>query len=99
MAIAERFCVNHPDRAAIGICVITRKAICGECSTRYEGVNYSREGLKILQDRRAATSVRPRRGWLTIGASVCAAPVMLYLMYLAFMLTANLTMNFIFRGR
>ena len=41
MAIEKRMCAFHPDRLAIGICVETKVPICGECSTRYEGVNYS----------------------------------------------------------
>ena len=54
MEIQQRYCVHHPDRPAIGICVVTKQAICGECSTRYEGVNYSKEGLRILQEQRRA---------------------------------------------
>lgn len=53
MAVEQRFCVNHPERVAIGVCVETKKPICGECSTRYNGVNYSREGLEILRRRRS----------------------------------------------
>ena len=26
-------------------CVVTQQAICAECSTPYEGVNYSKDGL------------------------------------------------------
>ena len=46
--------LHHPDRLAIGVCIITKHPICAECSTRFEGVNYSREGLRILWQRRAA---------------------------------------------
>lgn len=42
------FCEEHPGVRAIGVCVITGKAICSECSTQYKGVNYSKEGLEIL---------------------------------------------------
>lgn len=52
MTVERRYCVNHPERVAIGVCVETKKPICGECSTRYNGVNYSREGLEILRQRR-----------------------------------------------
>jgi hypothetical protein len=53
MAIKRDFCINHPDRPAVGRCVITHVPICAECSTQYDGVNYSRQGLEILRRRRA----------------------------------------------
>ncbi len=56
MSIKKRFCASHADRPAIGVCVITQQPICAECSTRYEGVNYSKEGLRILIERRAGQS-------------------------------------------
>ena len=54
MAIKRQLCVNHPDRPAIGICMVTKRPICAECSTRYEGVNYSKEGLALLKKERQA---------------------------------------------
>ena len=82
MALKKTFCLNHPDRPAIGICVITGQAICEECSTRYEGVNYSREGLRILQARRnAENSLHGWRGrsWLILGTLL--SPVSVLLIY------------------
>ena len=76
MAVQRRMCSHHADRPAIGVCVITKQAICAECSTRYEGVNYSREGLRILQERRAAEKVRGRRGLLGY-SFVVLTPIML----------------------
>jgi hypothetical protein len=32
-------CAQHPDREAIGICVVCRRPICAECSTPIEGIN------------------------------------------------------------
>jgi hypothetical protein len=32
-------CANHPDREALGICVVCRRPICAECSTPIEGIN------------------------------------------------------------
>ena len=93
MAIQRRFCANHPQRAAIGVCVITGVAICGECSTRYEGVNYSKEGLAILHARRAQAGNRPHR-LLTVLAWI-ASPVLLLLLYLAYWLSAALLTNFV----
>jgi hypothetical protein len=88
MAIQQRFCVNHPQRPAIGICVITHVAICGECSTRYEGVNYSKEGLEILHRQRGSSqkkggTVIPVLAWLL-------SPAMLYLLYLAYSAVASI---------
>ena len=82
MAIKKKTCANHPDRPAIGVCVITRKAICAECSTRYEGVNYSKEGLRILQFQRASQAERAgsKGGILTLGATLLS-PFFLYLLY------------------
>jgi len=53
MALKKRMCSNHPDRAATGICILTKKPVCLECSTRYEGVNYSKEGLELLKQQRS----------------------------------------------
>ena len=75
-------CINHPDRPAIGICVITKKQICQECSTQYEGVNYSKEGLEILMSRRAATVTRVGVGERFIGLiALLSAPILLFLLY------------------
>ncbi|MBX9656713.1 hypothetical protein K2Y11_24105 [bacterium] len=75
MALTRRNCMNHPERAAIGICVITQKPICGECATRIDGVNYSKEGLRILQERRNTS--RGKVDWkarLFVMALVIAVP-------------------------
>ena len=95
MAIQQRFCVNHPQRMAIGVCVMTRKPICGECSTRYEGVNYSKEGLRLLQQQRAAAQIKPRPGKRRTLAVLgwLVAPMMLYLVYLAYLVTAQVLTN------
>lgn len=82
MPIPQRSCANHPDRLAIGVCVITRKPICAECSTRYEGVNYSKEGLRIVEERRKASAGAV--GWGARLISAClwlAAPALLFLLY------------------
>lgn len=33
-------CANHPRREAIGICVRCRKQVCGECTTKVDGINH-----------------------------------------------------------
>ena len=79
MSLPQRSCANHPDRRAIGVCVITQKAICAECSTRYEGVNYSKEGLAILQEQRAAqVARRATGGQLAAAVWVLAVPLALW---------------------
>jgi hypothetical protein len=80
MAIQRRFCKNHPDRPAIGVCIITHEAICSECSTRYEGVNYSKEGLRILQERRRGAD-RPRPASAQNIILLLFSPLMLLLLY------------------
>lgn len=75
MAISRRSCMNHPERAAIGVCVITQQPICGECATRIDGVNYSKEGLRILQESR--NSSRSKTNWrarLFVAALMIAVP-------------------------
>jgi hypothetical protein len=88
MAIQKRFCVNHPQRAAIGICVITSAAICGECSTRYEGVNYSKEGLEILHRQRRTS--QKKSGRILPAVAWVLSPVMLYLLYLGYWAAASI---------
>ena len=82
MAITQRACTNHPDRQAIGVCVITGQAICAECSTRYEGVNYSREGLRILQERRAAGTQTTQGNRTAALIALLCSPLLLYMLYL-----------------
>jgi len=82
MAIKKTTCVNHPDRPAIGVCVITHKPICAECSTQYEGVNYSREGLAILLERRALAARKTGRGSRLVELTAASlSPLFLYLIY------------------
>ena len=93
MAIEQRFCVNHPRRWAIGICVMTCKPICGECSTRYEGVNYSREGLELLRKQREESQPKRGRFSMTALAAVVGTPLAVYLMFLAYLLSSEALME------
>lgn len=94
MAIEQRMCRNHPARRAIGVCVITGKAICAECSTRYEGVNYSIEGLRILQERRAAEARKAHSRHRWRGALLfILTPGFLYLVYLGYFLFFKALIN------
>jgi hypothetical protein len=99
MGIQRRYCHNHPERPALGICVITKQAICAECSTRYEGVNYSKEGLRILQERRKALESR-KAGGATIWAVFLGlfSPLMLCLVYWSFSILVDLIMRLVHWG-
>lgn len=82
MAEIQRHCQEHPQRRAIAVCVVTGKAICLECSTRYEGVNYSKEGLEQLQAERRREQARGGvlervAGYVLLGAS----PLLLLALY------------------
>lgn len=82
MALSRRNCMNHPERAAIGVCVITQNPICGECATRIDGVNYSKEGLRILQERR--NTFRSKVDWksrLFVMACMIAVPFSAVLLF------------------
>lgn len=86
MAIQRKNCANHPDRRAIGVCVITGKAICAECSTRYEGVNYSKEGLRLLREQRAGRTKKTDVGERSLGWLILfLTPGLLFLLYLAYL--------------
>ena len=86
MQLEQRFCINHPDRRAIGICVETKKPICGECSTRYNGVNYSKEGLELMHERRRreATARGTGVGWIKlffVGVFMSGVSFLLYWLF------------------
>ncbi|MDR0363300.1 MAG: hypothetical protein LBJ46_11555 [Planctomycetota bacterium] len=85
MALEKAYCANHSERLAIGVCVETGRAICGECSTRYNGVNYSREGLEIMLARKREKSALPGRlGWRRVVMLGVPVSVLLYLIFLLF---------------
>jgi hypothetical protein len=91
MAIKRNMCIHHPDRPAIGVCVITKEPICAECSTRYEGVNYSKEGLRILQERRAAAARKLGASKRFLAAAlVLLSPALFYLLYLFYFVSFRL---------
>lgn len=95
MAIQRRYCKNHPDRPAIGVCIITHQAICAECSTRYEGVNYSKEGLRILQERRQAQESAGSGTVLSAVLLLLLSPLMLLMVYWSYSLGVTLVMNMV----
>ena len=40
VSMAVVACANHPGREAIGICVKCKKRVCGECTTKVDGINH-----------------------------------------------------------
>lgn len=82
MALKKRMCVNHSERIAIGICQMIKEPICAECSTRYEGVNYSKKGLELLLNERKAKAQKGRGKQAAAGTVMwLLAPVCFYLLY------------------
>jgi hypothetical protein len=60
----RHLCANHPDRPAHAICMACRKAVCGECATEWDGINYC---VSCLAARRRSEGTRGSRlGWLTL---------------------------------
>ncbi len=58
------------------MCVVTKRAICSECSTRHRGVNYSKEGLAVVLEReRAAAAEGSGAGGAVFWFAVAALPV------------------------
>jgi hypothetical protein len=83
MARLATQCAQHPDRRAIGVCVVTGRAICAECSTQYRGVNYSKEGLEQYLAEQSGPAaggagVVAAAGWALL---VLAAPVAGWVMW------------------
>lgn len=42
-------CLQHPDREALGICVVCRRFYCSECITKIDGINHCKSCLGALQ--------------------------------------------------
>jgi hypothetical protein len=51
-------CVNHPDRPAIGMCVMCRAPVCPDCTTKVKGINHC---LACLQQRVKPSDTSIRR--------------------------------------
>lgn len=47
--LARRVCVQHPDRPSLAVCMSCGNAICQECATQWEGINYCTTCLAALQ--------------------------------------------------
>ncbi len=73
-AQAAAACANHPRREAIGICVRCRKQVCGECTTKVDGINHCVSCLAALAgprkekaDGTAESSAAVASLWLALG--------------------------------
>jgi hypothetical protein len=64
VALAQRFCVNHPERVVHALCMSCRRPICHECATAWEGVNHCAQCLP--QRRGRARGERRVLPWLTL---------------------------------
>lgn len=95
MGKLARFCSRHPDRAAIGVCVVNGRAICAECSTQYRGVNYSKEGLaEFLASQQAE---RGGNAWprVLIVLLLLLSPLMLVGAYAGLVVTGEILIDVI----
>lgn len=53
-------CVNHADREAIGVCVKCRRRVCGECTTKVDGINHCVSCFEALVAETAAPATKKR---------------------------------------
>ena len=61
-------CAHHRDRPAHALCMSCHRAVCQECATTWEGINYCTPCL--ARQRRSRTAVTPWIGWiLVLGAA------------------------------
>ncbi len=70
-------CANHADREAIGICVKCRKRVCGECTTKVDGINHCVSCFAELVEAHAdekpvAKAEHPAAAfvWATLGIAI-----------------------------
>ena len=100
MPLLVRQCQRHPDRKAIAVCVVTSVPICAECSTTYEGVNYSKEGLEqYLASRRASSTAGRQRGSVLSVLLWIVSPLAIYLAWLGLEQLGQLTVDLIQSSR
>ncbi len=76
-----RFCFQHPDRPATGVCVRCRRPACPECTTKIEGVNHCTGCLSKRAVALAGPPPPPGAAWkLPLG--VLAAALAYWLLFL-----------------
>ena len=60
-------CAHHPERPAHALCMSCQRAVCQECATTWEGINYCAPCL--ARRRRPAKASTPWAGWVLVLAS------------------------------
>jgi hypothetical protein len=75
MVVLAHRCAYHADRPAFAVCMACKTAVCQECATVADGINYCRRCL----DARAAKQHVGGRAWkrIKIGLRAIAALVLL----------------------
>lgn len=68
-ALKSQFCANHPERAARAVCMSCKKAVCQECATQWEGINYCVQCLRNRREKQTTSSSVPGT-ILVVAASV-----------------------------
>lgn len=56
-AEVQAACVHHPEREAVGVCVLCRRSVCTECTTKLDGINHCSDCVATLA---ASVRVAPR---------------------------------------
>jgi hypothetical protein len=61
-------CAYHPSRDAIGVCVLCRTRVCGECVTKIDGINHCVRCLdaRVSSERRVMKASGAERPWVSI---------------------------------
>ena len=74
-------CVHHPERAALGRCATCKRAVCGECHVRLDGILHCRDCLTAAeQDLRSERApVLPRLGTALTAVMVLVPALLLSL--------------------
>ncbi len=57
-------CAHHPERLAHALCMSCHRAVCQECATTWEGINYCAPCLS--RRRRSTRTGTPWAGWLLV---------------------------------
>jgi hypothetical protein len=74
-------CRNHPAREAIGVCVKCRARVCGECSTKLDGINHCADCVAALAVSARDEAAPARRS--VVGARIAAGGLLGLLALLA----------------
>ena len=57
-------CAHHPERPAHALCMSCHRAVCQECATTWEGINYCAPCL--ARRRQLPRTSTPWAGWLLV---------------------------------